>query len=218
MHALWVSAPPTQAQNAGRIRIGIGTELLAHTGIKDQVGSAEADTTVTRIGLFNNAFGANIFGGIGDFTMIGGELGLRWAATSVGDADATTALLWRIVPQVRFVPVRLSVFQLFMGGGILLTGTTTDAGTSVAKQLFGLHITIGTSLFLADNFSVEPRLFFEWGRGSVDDVDDHTQSQWVIGLAVDLAGWIGGSDDEPAPAAQPGPRGVHRRWDCHCSA
>ncbi|MAQ16747.1 MAG: hypothetical protein CMN30_18385 [Sandaracinus sp.] len=100
----------------------------------------------------------------------------------------------------------------FAMAGLSIEGYVQDDGDDRAKTNYlGFRFGAGAHIFLADSFSLDPRVELGWSTDVGGDTEGLDVSRLQFGIVVGFSGWFGGGEAAPdyalgpAPGAGPGP-------------
>lgn len=197
---------------ADRLRLSADLTFFEFTKFNASFGGFDSDTKGSYFGFLNQGLGLSVGASIGDMLFIGGRLVLE-RAQSHDEGDDSSQLGWALEPFVELMFLDQGPVVPFALAGLGLQGLVDDDGSSRDKTtFFGFRFGGGAHIFLAESFSLDPRVEFGWATdvGGEDDVDI---SRIRFGIVVGLSGWFGGGDPapsyggetvQPLPGAGPG--------------
>ena len=195
-----LSPNEAEAQSVSdRLRLSADLTFFDFTKVNFSASGFDSDSKGSYFGFLNQGLGLSIGSSLGDMFFIGGRLVLE-RAQSHDEGDDSSQLRWALEPFVELMFLDQGPVVPFAMGGLSLFGGVDDDGASRDKStFFGFRFGGGAHIFLADSFSLDPRVEFGWATdvGAEGDTDTSLINFSII---VGFSGWFGGGAAAPAPA------------------
>lgn len=189
------SAPTTASAQSldGTFRLGVDLTFFQFQRRTDEgFGGVDVESDSSIFSLLSQELGLVAGANLSESFFLGGRLVLARGTQHI-DPDNRSSLVWEIGPVVEYRFVDSGIFRPFGSLGLFFGGESTKVGDAKDSANFlGFRFGVGGNLFIADSFSIDPRLEFDY-RTRIGADDGEGQSRWNIGLIVALTGWIGGS-------------------------
>ena len=188
---------PSSAQTLdGTLRLGVDlTFFQFQRTTTEGPGGVDFESDTSEFSLLSQELGLVAGGNLSESFFLGGRLVMA-RSTRHADPDNTSTLIWEIGPVVEYRFVDSGIFRPFGDVGLFFGGGSQKVGDVKSSANFlGFGFGVGGNLFIADSFSIDPRLEFDY-RFRIGADDGESESRWNIGLIVALTGWIGGSSGD----------------------
>jgi opacity protein-like surface antigen len=196
-------APDRVEAQTVRDRLRLSADLTFFQFQKTNVSTdfGDADDKSSYFGFLNQGLGLSVGASIGERLFIGGRLVLE-RSQSHNEGDDSAALAWTLEPfaELMFLDGPVVPFAL---AGIGFEGFVfEDSGGDREKtNYFGFRFGGGAHIFLADSFSLDPRIELGWATDIAGEDDGVDESVIRFSIIVGFSGWFGGGDAAPAEAS-----------------
>jgi opacity protein-like surface antigen len=180
----------------------ISTILLAHAQFNTHsklIGASSSldfglfsqkdDVTDEKVSIYNFELTPKAAYFIQNRIALGGEIHLSTSSSKPEGSDAIKSSSWLIGPFGRYYYKTVSGFVPFgeagLGFGREVDKMTDFSGSpyTITHNIFYWRLGVGASVFLADNFSLEPMLAFRWEKAkNPEGGGSHTTQGIMFGL------------------------------------
>lgn len=200
-----LSAPTAASAQSldGTFRLGVDlTFFQFQRTTTEGGGGVDVERDSSTFSLLSQELGLVAGANLSESFFLGGRLVLARGTEHI-DPDNRSALVWEIGPVVEYRFLDSGIFRPFGNVGLFFGGESSKVGdVKDSANFLGFRFGVGGNLFIADSFSIDPRLEFDY-RFRIGADDGEGQSRWNIGLIVALTGWIGGSSSGGGNASGP---------------
>ncbi|MFT5359414.1 MAG: hypothetical protein ACI9KE_006657, partial [Polyangiales bacterium] len=190
-----LSAPANASAQSldGTFRLGVDLSFFQfQRQTIENGGGSDLETDTSVFSLLSQELGLVAGVNLSERFFLGGRLVLARTNLHV-DPDSRVGLTWEIGPVVEYRFLDSGIFRPFGNVGLFFGGDSVKVGDAKDNANFlGFRFGVGGNIFIADSFSIDPRLEFDY-RFQIGADDGAGQSRWNVGLIVALTGWIGGS-------------------------
>ena len=194
---VFFTAPASAQSLDGTFRLGVDlTFFQFQRQTQEGTFGSDVETDTSVFSLLSQELGLVAGANLSERFFLGGRLALT-RSTLHADPDNTSTLSWEIGPVVEYRFLEDGIIRPFVEGGLFFGGASQKIGSvKDSANFLGFRFGVGANIFLAERFSIDPRLEFDY-RFRLGADDGEGQSLWNVGLVVALTGYIGGGSDSP---------------------